>query len=124
MKSDSISAAIQEWRLKCCAHGGSWIGDTNKEKLCYQYISVEDKTAPIPTNKASGRIVNRSARLWYHIDLDTLKVDDCSKVTQAYNFVYTEEGKEYVQQGPLPAKHIWVHRPVSHQCIIGGWLQE
>ena len=82
---------------------------TNKEIMLSIHQCRDDKTAPIPTNKDLGGIVNRSARLWYLHRSGYFKVDGVVKLTQAYILSILKK-EIYVQQGPLPVKHIWYRR--------------
>ena len=93
---------------------------TNKEELCYQYISVEDKTAPGYRRTKIWEKLSSGPHDCGTIDLDTLKVDDCSKVTQAYNLSILKKTKNTYNKDVASKTYLGTIRKVSDQCIIGG----
>ncbi len=102
----------REWRFT------NWC--TGTDTLCIQYISVEDKVAPIvktfftiPTTFfginydiiVPGYRINAVANIhdcYAPVCIDSVKTEDCSKVTQQYTVTYsdpTKPGSAFVKNG-------------------------
>ncbi|MBK9928620.1 MAG: CHRD domain-containing protein [Saprospiraceae bacterium] len=89
---------------------------TQAEKTCVQYISIEDKIAPIPTNQNLGMVASGPHDCGQYINLPKLDYKDCNDVVQTYSLSINEEGIPRILQGDLPASHIWL--PVGSFNII------
>jgi hypothetical protein len=81
---------------------------TRAEKLCVQWIEVVDKTAPVGESKTLPVVYSDPHQCGQFVDIDTLKVTDCSRVKQNFSITYYESGIPKVIQGVLPVKHIWL----------------
>ncbi|MEP7269225.1 MAG: right-handed parallel beta-helix repeat-containing protein, partial [Saprospiraceae bacterium] len=81
---------------------------TGIEKHCYQWIVVEDKTAPIARDTTLPVVYSDPHDCGRYVDIDTLPVMDCSRVKQNYSIRYSEEGGNRIIEGVLPVKHIWL----------------
>ena len=81
-----------------------------------QYISIEDKIAPIPTNQNLGMVASGPHDCGQYINLPKLDYKDCNDVVQTYSLSINEEGIPRILQGDLPASHIWL--PVGSFNII------
>lgn len=87
---------------------------TGKEKVCPQYIVIEDTSAPKLVSE-NGGTTPRDNRREYTVyagahdctafaDLLAFTLDDCSQVTQSYSLSYTENNTVKVLSGTLPGR--------------------
>ncbi len=88
---------------------------TVTEKTCVQYLSIDDKVAPVPTNKELGVVASSPHDCGQYVDLPALKYEDCNDVKQTYSISILEEGVTRVLRGDLPAGRIWL--PVGYFSI-------
>ncbi|MBK6393162.1 MAG: hypothetical protein IPF70_21905 [Saprospiraceae bacterium] len=88
---------------------------TVTEKTCVQYLSIDDKVAPVPTNKELGVVASSPHDCGQYVDLPALAYKDCNDVKQTYSVSIQEEGITRVLSGDLPAGRIWL--PVGYFSI-------
>ncbi|MBK8514429.1 MAG: hypothetical protein IPL56_19705 [Saprospiraceae bacterium] len=88
---------------------------TLTEKTCVQYLSIDDKVAPVPTNKELGVVASSPHDCGQYVDLPALKYEDCNDVNQTYLISILEEGVPRVLRGDLPASRVWL--PVGAHTI-------
>ncbi|MBK7438232.1 MAG: hypothetical protein IPI77_15840 [Saprospiraceae bacterium] len=65
---------------------------TVTEKTCVQYLSIDDKVAPVPTNKELGVVASSPHDCGQYVDLPALGYKDCNDVKQTYSVSILEEG--------------------------------
>ena len=85
------------------------------EKTCVQYLAIDDKAAPAPTNKELGVVASSPHDCGQYVDLPALKYEDCNDVKQTYLISILEEGVPRVLRGDLPASRVWL--PVGAHTI-------
>ncbi len=88
---------------------------TVTEKTCVQYLSIDDKVAPVPTNKELGVVASSPHDCGQYVDLPALAYKDCNDIKQTYSVSIQEEGITCVLSGDLPASRIWL--PVGYFSI-------
>ncbi|MBK7609223.1 MAG: hypothetical protein IPI18_19490 [Saprospiraceae bacterium] len=88
---------------------------TVTEKTCVQYLSIDDKVTPVPTNKELGVVASSPHDCGQYVDLPALAYKGCNDVKQTYSVSIQEEGITRVLSGDLPASRIWL--PVGYFSI-------
>ncbi|HNT20236.1 MAG TPA: T9SS type A sorting domain-containing protein [Saprospiraceae bacterium] len=104
----------REWRI------ADWC--TGEDTVCVQYIKVEDTQAPVVKSGSKKKYwATASAHTCLAtVNVDSLLIDDCSRVTQTYVLEYLDEshpGKISVLTGSLPGK---ITLPAAAASLLPG----